>query len=385
MAVVALLSGAEVSAHARSLSYSHWQLSAAGATVAVRVSQLDLSRLGLDPRHTPDYAAVVAARVAGDLTLGSDQGACQPGAVHAEPDDDTGWVELRWQLQCPGPPSALRTRLFESVAPAHLHLALVRDEAGVSRQQMLGFADPVWRLKDPETTPSAGIASFAAVGFGHILSGADHLVFVGLLLLMACGLREVIVLASVFTVAHSLTLALAALGWLRVNGNWVEALVGLSIVLVAAELLWLAARRDRWIPVLTVGLLGLGVVVIGSVLPAAMAVGVLLFSACYFALLAHSTRPLRLRLVLVFGFGLVHGLGFAGEMLSLEVPRVALLGALLGFNVGVELGQLTVIALAWPLLQGLAWRPQVESVLRPSLGVAALTVGSFWWVSRVIG
>ena len=372
-------------AHARSLSYGHWQLDDAGGTAAVRVSQLDLSRLGLDPRHTPDYLQAVAARVAGDLTLWSTQSACRPGPVQARSDDASGWVHLRWAVRCDGPPAALRTRLFESVAPAHLHIAVVVTEDGMTRQQVLGFADPVWHLTGPAAPTLSGFRAFVAVGFGHILSGADHLVFVGLLLLLAAGLREVVVLASVFTLAHCLTLALAALGWLRINSAWVEALIGLSIVLVAAEYLWTTARRDRGVPILTVVLLAVGMGLLWPAVPATLALGVVLFSACYFALLARHPRPQALRLLLVFGFGLVHGLGFAGEMLALAVPRDALLPALLGFNLGVELGQLAVIAVAWPLLGGVARWPALASTLRPALGVAALSVGSFWWVARILG
>ncbi len=384
LGVLVLLAAAGAEAHTRSLSYAHWQLGDDGGEARARVSHLDLSRLALDPRTTPDYDARVAAQVAADLQLWSAAGPCQPEHVRGRSGDD-GWIQVQWSSRCDGPPTAVRTRLLEAVAPAHLHLVSVASENGTQVQRALGFADPVLPVSGNVPAPAAGLVSYLKVGVGHILSGADHLVFVLLLLMLATGLREVIVLASTFTLAHSLTLVAASLGWVQVHSGWVEALIGLSIVLVAAEHLWARAGRDPGVPWLLLAALGVSGVALWPRLPLAMLAGLLMFTACYFALLRRSARPLRLRLLLVFGFGLVHGLGFAGEMLDLSVPRSLLLTALFGFNLGVELGQLAVIALLWPLLAGVARWPRAEEGLRHALGLAALMVGSFWWVSRLSG
>lgn len=369
--------------HARSVSYAHWQLQPDGGAVSARVSQLDLSRLGLDPRSTADYPQRVADQVSADLQLWSAGGRCTAGPVQASA-DDAGWMRLRWSVQCSGQPLSIRTRLLEAVAPSHLHIVNVETVEGGVLQRVLGFADPEVRVADDGTdAPVAGLLPFLKVGIGHILSGADHLVFVLLLLMLATRLGEVVALASAFTVAHSLTLAAAALGLVQVQGAWVEALIGLSIVLVAAEHLWQRAGRDPGVPVLTLMALLLSGLVLWPRLPLSMLAGLLLFTACYFGLLAYSPRPLRLRLLLAFGFGLVHGFGFAGEMLQIALPREALVVALLGFNLGVELGQLLVIALAWPLLRLLDRLPRAGGALRHALGISALAIGSYWWMVRV--
>ena len=115
--------------------------------------------------------------------------------------------------------------------------------------------------------------------------------------------------------------------------------------------------------------------------------GLAVFSGCYFGLLEHTTRPERVRGVLAFAFGLVHGFGFAGILGDMQLPTDRLVPALLGFNLGVEAGQLAVVALAWPLLRLLArpangsWRDFVLD----RLAAALCGIGVFWFVARTFG
>lgn len=143
--------------------------------------------------------------------------------------------------------------------------------------------------------------SYIPVGFDHILpKGLDHILFVLGLFFLAPRLGPLLWQVTAFTAAHTITLALAALGWVVVPGSVVEPLIALSIAWVALENVW---RRDMtpW-------------------------------------------RPL-----LVFGFGLLHGLGFASVLADFGLPQAQFIPALLGFNVGVEVGQLAVIAAAFLL------------------------------------
>ena len=112
--------------------------------------------------------------------------------------------------------------------------------------------------------------------------------------------------------------------------------------------------------------------------------GLAVFSACHFALLERSEQPVRIRGALAFAFGLVHGFGFAGVLGEMQLPTERLVPALFGFNVGVELGQLAVVALAWPLLRllerlaGGRWHRWVVDA-----GSAAICgIGLFWFVTR---
>ncbi len=179
----------------------------------------------------------------------------------------------------------------------------------------------------------ASTGRFVSLGLEHILSGADHVLFLVLLLLGAQGWRSVVRLATGFTVAHSVTLALAALGWLDVPTEIVEPLIALSIVYVAVENIIRGESRHR--------------------------------------------------LLVVFGFGLLHGLGFAGALDFTGDFSGRLLVSLLGFNLGIELGQLAIVLAVFPLI--LLARRRSWSVLAHVGAAAAVgVIGLVWFVERLL-
>ena len=223
------------------------------------------------------------------------------------------------------------------------------DGAGdmVLRQQ--GVAEPfTGYLEGGQTTdpiPLSGggergswqtFVDYIPVGFDHILpKGLDHILFVLGLFFLSTRLGPLIWQVSAFTLAHTVTLALGALGIVNIPGSIVEPLIAASIVYVAVENLF-AKGLNPW-------------------------------------------RP-----VVIFGFGLLHGLGFASVLGEFGLPAGQFVPALIGFNIGVELGQLTVIALAF-LAVGL-WFGQKDwyrrAIAMPaSLVIAA--VGAYWFVERV--
>jgi hypothetical protein len=194
----------------------------------------------------------------------------------------------------------------------------------------------------------------------------------------------VVTIVTGFTLAHSLTLALAALGRVRPEADAVQALVGLSIALVAAENGWLLSGRPRVVPIAVVLALGGAALLAAAgvgVVPAATGFGLALFAACYFALLERVAKPARLRFAIAFCFGLVHGFGFAGVLTEIALPQERLLPALLGFNVGVELGQLAIVAAVWPVLASLAGGAWHRRVLEAGTGLVC-ALGIYWWVAR---
>lgn len=179
---------------------------------------------------------------------------------------------------------------------------------------------------------------YLVLGFTHILpKGVDHILFVLGLFLLSPRLKPLLVQVTAFTVAHSITLGLTVYGVFSLSPAIVEPLIAASIVYVAVENIF-TARLHAW-------------------------------------------RP-----VVVFGFGLLHGMGFAGVLQEVGLPRAEFLTGLVTFNVGVELGQLAVIALAY-LAVG-CWRrnPQwyrSRIVVPASIAIAA--TGLYWTVERVIG
>ncbi|MEM9176547.1 MAG: HupE/UreJ family protein [Myxococcota bacterium] len=395
-------------AHGRSVSYSTWEIDGPEATVSVRLKLLELSRIG--PEALPPGSVSIApaagspdlpARVfPTELRLLADGAPCPPADRAARRPDREGWVRYEWRVVCPSDAARLsiRSRLLLAVAPSHMHFARARF-VGASeplREQVLTEATPEFVLRSigSEAAPAGSdlgrrIADYLVLGVEHILTGWDHLAFVFGLLLLAGRLGEVARLVTGFTLAHSLTLALAVMEVVHPRAAAVEAVIAFSVALVAIEKGWWLAGRPRAVPIAV--LAGLAGVVIATAngaiaLPLLTVGGLAVFTACYFALIARSSSE-WLRICLTFAFGLVHGFGFAGILVEMTLPPDRLVPALLGFNLGVELGQIGVVLLLWPILwAGRRFAP--EGALRWAAEVAAAALcglGLFWFAERALG
>jgi hypothetical protein len=193
------------------------------------------------------------------------------------------------------------------------------------------------------------IRTYTVLGIGHILGGVDHLLFVLALLLLVRGLGRLIATVTAFTLAHSVTLAAATLGFVHVPSAPVEATIALSILFLASEL----ARQPL------------------SSAPAGAGVD------------ARADLTARFPWLVAFSFGLLHGFGFAGALSEVGVPQKAVPLALLFFNVGVEIGQLlfiaSVLSLGWLVrraaLRAPDWWPHAAAY-----GIGS--VAAFWVVQR---
>lgn len=179
-------------------------------------------------------------------------------------------------------------------------------------------------------------SAYTVLGIEHILSGIDHLLFVIGLLFLVGFRRQLLWTITAFTVAHSLTLASAALGLLTLRSAPVEACIALSIVLVAAE-----------------------------------------------ALDPRPTIARRWPALVAFLFGLVHGLGFASALQEIGLPENNLLVALLTFNLGVEIGQLMTVAVAWFIWRVATRLPTLVKLRVPVL-YAVGSIAAFWSWSRIV-
>ena len=176
---------------------------------------------------------------------------------------------------------------------------------------------------------------YLGLGFTHILpKGLDHILFVLGLFLLSTRLKPLLLQVTAFTAAHTLTLALTIYGVFALPPSVVEPLIALSIAYVAVE-----------------------------------------------NLVTSELQPSRV--VLVFGFGLLHGMGFAGVLTDLGLPRSEFVTALLTFNAGVEVGQLAVVAAAFAAVLGVRNRPWYRARVVVPLSVAIAGVGLFWTVERV--
>lgn len=384
LACVALLAlpGA-APAHTRSASYSSWKLHDGGASVRVRVALADLTRLG-GWQTEPELGRYVGQHV--QLQAGGRP--CEQATPPSSRRAPIGFAVWAWHVRCPVGELSLESTLLLDVAPGHVHFARVESTDGSSAERVLSAADTRWELGSGMRHASpvgSSLGDYLRVGIRHILSGWDHLAFLIALLLLAGSLGEVATLVTGFTLAHSVTLGLAALRLLSPDAVAVEALIGFSIALVGAENAWLLAGRDRAVPAVTAVGLGalaaLAALDVGA-LPPLVLLGLALFASCHFGLLRRAARPARLRAVVAFAFGLVHGFGFGGFLTDVGLPPGRIVPALLGFNLGVELGQLAVVAMIWPLLRLVDHSPRAGR-LTAELGSAAVCgLGLFWFLSR---
>jgi hypothetical protein len=209
----------------------------------------------------------------------------------------------------------------------------------VTMRQLLerGARSDPYPLDRPPPAPSRGqvLRQYLWLGYEHILPlGLDHILFVLGLYLLNTAWRPLLVQVTAFTAAHTLTLGLSTYGVVGLSPAIVEPLIALSIAWVAFENV-ATSELKPW-------------------------------------------RP-----ALVFGFGLLHGLGFAGVLSRLGLPRDQYLTALLSFNAGVELGQLTVILLAFAALGWFHRRPWYRARIAVPLSIAIGLIGLYWAVQRV--
>ena len=385
--VLAALAG-PAAAHDRTTSYSTWDIRGRDAVVSVGLTALDGSRFPLAAGADRDaafgdYAARHLELVAGDVPCAA-VGAPRPLAA------PPGRLAYEWRLRCPAAGAlGIRSTLLLDVAPGHLHFARVtRDGAGPA-ERVLTEREPSWLLDATAATPgSASVGTYVRLGVEHILGGADHLAFLVALLLLGGGLGGVARLVTGFTVGHSLTLGVAVLGWVHPDRPAVEALIGLSVALVAVENVWLRGERTfvvPWTAAVALGLLAIAAAAGWGRVPAPALGGVALFALCYFGLLGRVDRPEALRWAVAFLFGLVHGFGFAAVLMEARLPTVRLVPALFGFNAGVELGQLGVVALVWPAIRVVQVRRALYGAVIETGSAAVLALGLFWFVSRAYG
>jgi hydrogenase/urease accessory protein HupE len=269
----------------------------------------------------------------------SDDVACEPDEGKALSADTHVMVTLVWI--CPNS-GALRYRLslFRDVDPSAQHLVSIKTESG-QREFALDRNTPELALSGGVSSNFQVAGHFLAAGVEHIFLGYDHIAFLIAIILWTSRLWPVVKAVTAFTIAHSITLSLAAFDVVRIPSAIVEPAIAASIVYVAVENLRTRKASERW-------------------------------------------RE-------AFVFGLLHGFGFASALEELGLPKVKLITALAAFNCGVEIGQVLVVATAFGLLSAVD-RWQISGVSGPvrnpsfvhAVSFAIVLLGSYWFVSRTI-
>ncbi len=301
--------------------------------------------------------AAIADYALARLALRADGQPCriEAGAQQIDEHTDGAYTVLPLAIACPAQaPAALTVdyRLFADLDPQHRGL-LNLQAAGSARAAVLGPQAPLQTFELKSAGAWAQFSAYLREGVWHIWIGFDHILFLLSLLLPAvlvwrslergapawqpvARLRpaawEVAKVVTAFTLAHSITLSLATLGWVSLPSRVVESTIAASVVLAALNNVWPVFSGRRW--------------------------------------------------AVAFAFGLLHGFGFATVLADLGLPRSALALALVGFNVGVELGQLAIVALFLPLAFALRGTAFYRRGVMTGGSLAIALLATLWFVER---
>ncbi len=305
-----------------------------GFASSARPPELPVRGLKWDPT---DRVARILSEVLNHSRIAFDGRVVEPRAEWISPDPAAAELVLRLTGAIPG---GARTFTWSNSLKLGSYLLTVRSEGGEPERAWMegGETSRPFPLRVEVVPPTRGEVArqYLTLGYTHILpKGSDHILFVLGIFLLSTRIKPVLLQVTAFTVAHTITLALTIYGVVSLRPAIVEPLIALSIVYVAVENVTTSELKP-W------------------------------------------------RIALVFGFGLLHGMGFAGVLSQLGLPRSEFLTGLLCFNAGVELGQLTVILAAFFLI-GLPFRgrPWYRRRIVVPLSLAIAATGLYWAIQRI--
>lgn len=379
--------------HTRSESYSHWHLSENNVTGIVTIPLREVMVLYEDGNASIPANQLFESHLQKTISVQSGGEFCERtgsqniGAA-------AGFIRIETQFNCgtSAPDEIIFAAMF-GIAPAHVHYAkLHRNGIQIGEALLTGSAN-TWNIEKLDEGESWTFASFAKLGIEHIAGGLDHIAFLFGLLLIAGSTRRTVVAVTGFTLGHSVSLAAAVIGYVSADGRLVEAFIGFTVLLIAVEYFLL----DRsgigkhaavfglfaWL----IGILGFlaGVIELSALLAY---FGIGLFAASYLLIAADDRgQDIDMRSsVMLFAaaccFGLVHGFGFAGFLMETGLLGGDLFAPLLGFNLGVELGQLIIIAMA--VVAAKLFGRYVPRLMPQLVAAMLCGVGVYWFVGRTM-
>jgi hypothetical protein len=388
LAWLMLLAAPAVWSHTLSESHSNWRIDGRIVHLTFTVPNAEARRLGAG--GSMPAANVLGAYLSRHVLARSNGLAC---AVQAPPELlSAAPVVQRFEItfQCPEDRNfELGSSAFLELVPSHTNYAQIQTASGEFVEQLITRDRQILDVTEVSghQLESAGFLTYVGLGIWHIFTGVDHQAFLVGLILLSRRLKDLVFVITGFTIGHSLTLALAVTGILRPHAEYIDALIGLTIALVGSEIVAEASGRRMFIAV-SLGVLLLLMALVTALgfagLPTLLLLGAGLAGSCYLMISGRVQSGVRLRLGVTVVFGLIHGFGFAAGLLEMKLPAENLAKLLFGFNLGVEIGQLSLVLgvlglAALVARSGFAPPRRLVSDLASMLLVA---VGLFWFVSR---
>jgi hypothetical protein len=333
-------------AHATNTSMTHIWVSSERLRLQITIGEKDLLRYGLDQNgdgilwraEMEKGIDTVFAHVTPGLKIELDGQSIalerEKGRVRLDSDRDQV-MDLFFVFPLTGEPHklVLENRFFTEFDRDHRNLIKLV-AAGQPLQQAV-FNTTYTRQEfviGAEVALWTQVIDFTVLGIEHIFLGYDHIMFLLALIVFGGRLSNLVKIVTAFTLAHSITLILATLGWVSLPSKWVEVGIALTIAYVAVENLWVQKAEHRW--------------------------------------------------KLTFLFGLVHGFGFANVLRDLGLPPSGLVASLLAFNIGVELGQVAIVAVLFPLILWLSRQSFQRQAVR-AVSAFIFLFGAGWAIERI--
>ncbi len=283
---------------------------------------------------------------------------------------------------------------FEEI-PSHIHYARINHHMGQMRTLVLNqnnheiiIFSELNAVEEQEWFDS--FKQYIGLGFTHILEGIDHLLFLLALLILCKSFKSLVFAATGFTIGHSLTLGLAASDIVIPQVNIIESLIGWTIILASIESINLPRHELRKIQS------GVLLIVIAMILLSALNINelkigfILGLGMLTLAILKLGEEPdqaEKLRPILAIIFGTIHGFGFANILSEISLDRTNFLISLLGFNIGVEIGQILVLVIMWSLMSFLATKILSNNIKKITGLVSSIlcSIGLYWFLTRLMG
>ncbi|HWK53560.1 MAG TPA: HupE/UreJ family protein [Hyphomicrobiales bacterium] len=380
-------------AHTLSESLSSWFIQGNLVQVQFTVPELEAKRLSASGNDVPP-AREVGQYLTERLRVNADGEPCAMTQTAQALTALGGFQRFELAFECPTATGiVLQSDVFYDLVPTHTNFAQVEHDGRFSEHLLTDDSREL--ALDGEggegDLASAGLLKYLEMGIMHIFTGIDHMSFMLGLVLISRKVRDLLIVITGFTIGHSFTLALAVTGILRPDGQYIDALVAFTIAMIGAENIGDSTHRPFWVALVMGGILllmaaarELGLGILGVTLPTLLLIGAALFGSSYLMLTGYARDAARIRLVMTLVFGLIHGFGFASNLLELQLPKEKLAQLLVGFNLGVEIGQVTVVLVAIGVARLLSkMHLAMPRPLFTDLAAGFLVAeGFYWFISR---
>ena len=382
----------ETLAHTKSVSYSSWTIQEEEVIVNFTVASREVTKLIEYRVNYPSLADSLKSHLMENIY--SENVISKPVINILNTEPGTTGLSLKFNID-QVEEYIFDVNIFFNQIPSHVHYAKINYESGQKRTIVLNENNHQinFLTKEDEALEQGSFDSFKqylGLGFTHILEGIDHLLFLLALFILCKSLKSLFFAATGFTIGHSVTLALAASNIVIPEVNIIESLIGWTIVLASIEALNIPKHEMRKIQfailIIVMAMSAMSLLNITG-LKTGFIIGLGLLTLAILRLNEGSQESEKLRPMLAIIFGTIHGFGFANILNEISLDRANFLFSLLGFNLGVEIGQILVLLSMWVLTTYLVTKILAKDIQKITHLVSSIlcSIGLYWFLTRLLG